>query len=132
MRTLVILAVFFVAGCVYYFGLRRLHFSGASPMTIDVSISDAASTNVYQMSITNRLACGVIFRELTRARPSFGGSKVAGDLTFHYADGKTDTIYLLPGPYQQYTVMRNGTFVVPTNSFFKVLADGGVDLSKIP
>jgi hypothetical protein len=84
------------------------------------------------MSITNRSACEGLVKELAQASPTFGGSMVVGKLTFRYADGKTDTVYILPGPYQQYTILQSGTFTVSTNSFFRVLADGGVDLSKIP
>jgi hypothetical protein len=132
MRKLAILAMLLIGGCsVYYFRLRRPHFSGDSPISVDLHVTDVASTNIYQMSITNRAACEALVKELRRASPTFGGSAVIGEITFRYADDKTDTVYILPGPYQQYTILQNGTVTVPTNSFFKVLADGGVDVSKI-
>jgi hypothetical protein len=132
MRVLALLVLLLVVGGVYYFGLRRVHFSGSSPMAVELRIPDWASTNIYRVSITNRSVCERLVSELRQASPAFGGSKVVGELTFRYADGVTNVVYLLPGPYQQYTLLQSGTFTVATNGLFRVLADGGVDLSKIP
>ena len=78
MRAFVILALLLIAGCVYYFDLRKVHFSGTSPIAIDVHIHDHASTNIYDVSITNRAACEGLLKELQHASPGFGGSQVVG------------------------------------------------------
>ncbi len=101
-------------------------------MAVDLRILHVNPTNIYRMTITNRPVCERLVSEFKQASPTFGGSKVAGELSFRYKDGATNVVRLLPGPYQQYTLLQNGTFTVATNSFFGILADGGVDLSQLP
>src|SRR6516225_10381243 len=108
MRVLAILALLLIAGCVYYFGFRRVYFSGSSPVAVELHIPPFASTNNYLVSITNRAVCERLVSELRRASPSFGGSKVVGDLTFRFSSGATDVVRILPGPYQKYTIFQSG------------------------
>jgi len=85
------------------------------------------------MSITNRAACEAVVREFAQARPVFGASKAIGELAFRYDDGKTNVVWMLPGmPQGYYTIYLGGTFRMPSERFYQVLKDGGVDISKIP
>jgi len=121
-----------IGGCLY-FESRRPHFSGTSPLAIDVRVRDVFSTNVYQMSITNRGACETIVREFSQARPIFGATKAVGEFTFRYESGKTDVVWMLPGmPQGYYTIYLGGTFRLPSERFYQLMKEGGVDVSKIP
>jgi hypothetical protein len=126
-----ILAFSLIGGCLY-FESRRPHFSGTSPSAIDVRVDDVASTNVYQMSITNRAACETILQDFLQARPVFGASKAIGAFTFHYDSGKTDVVWMIPGmPQGYYTIYLGGTFRMPSERFYQVLKEGGVNVAKI-
>ncbi len=121
-----------IGGC-FYFESRRPHFSGASPLAIDVRVRDLSSTNVYEISITNRTSCEAIVREFSQARPVLGAGKAVGEFTFHYDSGNTDVVWMLPGmPHGYYTIYLGGTFRMPSERFYQVLKEGGVDVSKIP
>ncbi len=130
MRKFAILA-FLLLGVCLLLALWRPHFRSASPTSADIRAFDVMSTNVYYIVITNSAACAAIVGALSQGRPSFGMSKESFELTFRYADGGTDMVYFFPGFGQRYTFIHGRTFTVSTNNLYKVLADAGVDVSKI-
>jgi len=102
-------------------------------LAIDVRIPDRSSTNVYQMSITNRAACEAVLQEFAQARPVFGSRQVIGKLTFRYDNGKTDVVHMLPGmPDGYYTIYLGNTFRMRSERFYQVLKNAGVDVSQLP
>ena len=130
MRVLAIFAILFIALCAFYFGIRRLDLSSSTPRSVELCVGGGGWNN-YNVSITNQEVCKALVKEIRSASPTFGGSKVVGCLTFRYVDGSSNSVHILPGPSDQYTILKNGTFVVPTNTIFKLLESGGVDVSKI-
>ncbi len=72
-------------------------------------------------------------REFAQARPVFGSTKTIGELAFRYESGKTDVVWMSPGmPQGHYTIYLGGTFRMPSERFYQVLKNGGVDVSQIP
>jgi hypothetical protein len=125
------LAVVLICGCVYYYS-RHPQFSGPSPLAIDVRLSHGSSTNDYRTTITNRAACEAIQRGFREAHGVFSGHKAIGELTFRYANGKTDTVWMMPGLPGGYSdIYLRGAFRLPSDRFYQILKGGGVDASEI-
>jgi hypothetical protein len=131
--TTVVLVI--IAGYIYLH-TRRAQFSSRSVASIDLRREGLTSTltNSYQVSITNRVACERILQEFSHAHWVFGFSQGATELSIRYLDGQTDVVWLAPGmPGEYYTILTSsGAFRMPRADVFKVLADGGVDVSRIP
>lgn len=134
-KTLGVIVLLVIAGCVYFHS-RRPRFSGTSVSAIEVHIAPdyyANPTNGYWTRITDRPACDAILREFRQARPIFGGTKVEGELTFLYDNGKTDVVRILPGlSHGQYSFIHGGSFWMPSERFYGVMKAAGVDISRIP
>jgi hypothetical protein len=137
MRILAILALLLIGGCVYLVS-QRPHFSGSSPIAIDVRVSASyvtdTDTNEYRTSITNRAACDVILQEFRQAHWVFGSEKQMGTFTIQYDNGKADDVPVLHGfPHGYYSIIRpGGTYRMPIERFRSVLTNAGVDVSKFP
>jgi hypothetical protein len=129
--TIGILVLVLISGCIFYYS-RHPQFSGTAPLAIDVRISTDSSMNGYRMSITNREACETILREFRQAHGVFSGHKEVGELAFHYDNGTTDVVLMMPGLPQGYSdiIYMGSAFRLPSERFYKVLKDGGVDVSK--
>lgn len=134
---IVIIGLALIGGCLY-FETRRPHFSGTSPLAIDVSVRyyDGGPNNYgmrdYALTITNRAACEAILREFQKARPVFGSEKGMGTFTFRYDNGEKDDVLILHGFPDGYYSISDGrmTFRMPIDEFRKTLNDAGVDASK--
>src|SRR6266542_4326547 len=127
-----------IGGC-FFFESRRPHFNVAPPVAINVRVGGYADEK-YKTAITNRAACAALLREFGRAHPIFGSTKVVGEFTIHYSDGTTEIVPFLPGlSHGQYSIIvrrpfprSSGTFWIPSERFYQLLKDGGVDVSQIP
>ena len=134
MRILAILALLLIGGCVYLV-TQRPHFSGSSPVAIDVRVSAYVSdTNEYRTSITNRAACDTVLQEFRQAHWVFGSEKQMGTFTIRYDNGKTDDVPVLHGfPNGYYSIIRpGGTYRIPIGRFRSVLKNAGIDVTKFP
>ena len=129
---LVAILVLVVIGYCFYYHSRHPQFSGTSPLAIDVRVSTDSSTNGYRVSITNRTTCEAILRRFREAHGVFSGHKAIGELTFRYENGKTDVVWMMPGLPDGYCdIYLGGAFRLPSDRFYQVLRDGGVDVSEI-
>ena len=125
-----VLVLALIGGCVYFHS-RSPQFSGASPEVIDVRISTSSSI-AYRSSITNREACDTLLREFRQAHGVFFRHRPSGEMTFRFANGKTDTVQVTFGSPQGYCYFYlRGTFQLESEHFYQALKDAGVDVSKI-
>ena len=125
-----VLVLALIGGCVYFHS-RSPQFSGASPEVVDLRISSSSST-AYQSRITNREACDTLLREFRQAHGVFFRHRPSGEMTFSFANGKTDTVLVTFGLPQGYCYFYlHGTFQLDSERFYQTLKDAGVDVSKI-
>ncbi|MGA3265830.1 MAG: hypothetical protein ABSE16_03300 [Verrucomicrobiota bacterium] len=92
MRFLAILVLLLIGGCVYLVE-QRPHFSGSSPIAIDVTVFGyVTGTNEYRASITDRAACDAVLQECRQANWVFGSEKEMGTFAIRYDNGKMDDV----------------------------------------
>ena len=137
---LFIVVAFVLFGVSRYFHLRSPHFSGSAPLSIEITIRspDSPTTEskvLVQASITNGPACAPLFALLRSARFRMD-HKCAdiGSFTIRYANGKTDTLAVLPGHDPAAYEFRFGgrSYQMPREGLYQVLRDAGVDTTKMP
>jgi hypothetical protein len=112
----------------------RPRFSGSSPSAIEVIVYKPGSRDIaYQTTVTNRPASDSILKEFTKAHFNMNGRKADGEFIIRYDDGKTDRVPFEPGRIEGwYKIYHHGFYSIPSERFFQVLHDGGVDVSRIP
>jgi len=95
----------------------------------------ADSNVLVQASISNGPACASLFALLQSARFRID-HKCAhiGSVTVRYANGKTDTLAVLPGHDPTGYEFRLGGWMyrLPRERLYQVLRDAGVDPTKMP
>jgi hypothetical protein len=133
--------LFGVVGCLYlYFRLRAPHFSGSDATSIDINMRSpdsptADSKVLVQASITNGPACESLLALLRSA--DFRMDHKCADIglfTIRYANGRTDTLAVLPGHDPTGYEFRYGGWLyrLPRERLYQVLRDAGVDTTKMP
>jgi hypothetical protein len=128
--TLIGIIFVMVFSCSVY--VHHPHFSGSSPVAIDVVPRWPAYTDTpYQTQITNRVLCDAIFRELRSARFVGFGAKAHGELGIHFDNGAVDRILLVRSSQDEWVFFHHGFYRMPTERFFSVLKDAGVDVSRL-
>lgn len=128
-----------LAGAAYFY-FRTPHFSGSTPVSIDIRIQSpdvpAVESNVVvQATITDRRIASSLFALLRSARFGMGHKcSDVGSFTIRYTNGKTDTLGLLPGHNPTRYEFRCGAWLyrLPRDRFYRVLRDAGVDTTKMP
>lgn len=137
---LLIVGSFVLLGVAGYFYLRSPHFSGSAATSIDITMQSpdsptAESKVLVQASIPNGPACASLFALLRSARFRMD-HKCAdiGSFTVRYANGKTDTLAVLPGHDPTRYEFRFGGWLyrLPREQLFQVLRAAGVDSTKMP
>jgi hypothetical protein len=125
-----VLVLTLIGGCVYFHS-RSPRFSGASPEVVEVRMYSLSGT-AYQSSITNREACDTLLREFRQAHGVFFRHRPSGEMTFRFANGKTDTVQVAFGSPQGYCYFYlRGTFQLEGESFYRALKNAGLDVSNI-
>src|SRR6185436_6489033 len=137
---LLIVGIFVLLGVASYLYLRVPHFSGSAPTSIDFTMQSPDSPGVeskvlVQASITGAPACASLFALLRSARFRMD-HKCAdiGSFTVRYANGKTDTLSVLPGHDPTGYEFRFGGWLyrLPRERLYQVLREAGVDTTKMP
>jgi hypothetical protein len=135
-----VIVLFIALGVGGYFYLRSPHFSGsvAASMELAMWLPDGPSAlddqPSVQASITNKPACESLLVLLRSARLRMDHKcGNIGMLKIRYANGKTDTLRLLPGHDPAGYEFRLGIWLyrLPRERFFQVLRDAGVDTTKL-
>ena len=137
---LCIVGAFVLLGVAGYFHLRAPHFSGSAATSIDITMRSprspfAESKILVQASITDGPACASLFALLRSARFRMDHKCAAiGSFTVRYADGRTDTLAVLPGHNPTGYEFRFGGWLyrLPKERLYQVLRDAGVDTTKMP
>ena len=95
-------------------------------------LSRDSSTNYYRTTITNRLACEKILRGFREAHGVFSGHQADGELIVRYENGESDTIRTMTGLPDGYSdIYLHGSFRLPSDRFYQILRDGGVDVAQV-
>ena len=137
---LFIVGAFVLLGVACYFCLRGPHFSSSAATSIDITMRSprsqtAESKVLVQLRITKEPACAALFALLRSARLRMD-HKCAdiGTFTVRYANGKTDTLAVLPGHDPTGYEFRFGgsLYRLPRERLYQVLRDAGVDTTKMP
>ena len=96
---------------------------------------EAESKVLVQTTVTDGSSCASLF-ELLRSARSHEDHKCAdiGSFTVRYANGKTDTLAVLPGhdPTRYEFRLSGHMYQISRESLFQVFQDAGIDTTKVP
>jgi hypothetical protein len=134
-----ILAVF--AAAAWWF-IRKPHFNGTRPVSIDVLLHAPRSINatsppieLLSATITNEQGCSNVVAVLNqgRLRRDHACAPV-GTLNIKFANGKTNEVHLLPTHRSDHAEFRIGVlkYKVAREKLYPALTAAGIDVSKIP
>ena len=111
-------------------------FRSEIPVAIDLSFSDWSEMKDIQLkTIDSAPSCASILGVFRGARSSSEHKCVnAGSLTFHYRDGQSLQLGILPGHHSsRYEFRYNHVlFSLPRSRFLEALQSAGIDISKVP
>jgi hypothetical protein len=131
---------FILLGVAGFFYPRAPHFSGSTATSIDIKMRSpdsptAESKVLMQATIANAPACSSLFALLCSARLRMD-HKCAdiGSFTVRFANGRTDTLAVLPGHDLTGYEFRFGGWLyrLPRERLYQVLRDAGVNTTKMP
>ena len=119
-----------VLSCSVY--VHHPHFAGSSPLSAGVIVYAPASSRIaYQTNITDAAGCKALVIGLRKAEFAMFGAKADGELNIHYGNGATDRVGFTRSYDGRCSIFQHGFYSMPSNQFFRVLADAGIDASMI-
>ncbi len=119
-----------VGACSVY--VQHPHFAGSSPSSIALTLYAPASSEIsYQTNITDIIGCKALVAGLRKGRFVMFGAKADGELNISYGDGKTDRVGFTRSSDGHCEFFQHGFYSMRSNEFFQVLADAGIDVSRV-
>jgi hypothetical protein len=138
------LVVFSIVGLVLivaWWFIRKPHFDGKSPVSINVLLHEPRPVNatspplaVLNVTLTNEQVCSSVLAVLQQGRLRRDHTCApVGTLNIKFANGKTNEVHLLPTHKSDDAEFRMGVlkFKVARNKLYPALDAAGVDTSKI-
>lgn len=131
--------VVLLAGVTYLL-IRSPHFHDSAVVSIELVMRSpdsppGAPVVAVQATVTDERGCRSLFEFLRSARVGLDHKcEALGVLTMQYADGRSDTLDVLPGhDLAKYEFRFGGRmYRMPREPFFEVLRSAGIDSARMP
>jgi hypothetical protein len=137
-----VLAFVAVILAVGWWFIRKPHFNGTRPVSINVLLHAPRPVNatsppveILTITIAGEQSCSNVLAVLNQGRLRRDHTCApVGTLNIKFANGKTNEVHLLPTHNSDDAEFRVGVlkYKVLREKFYSALSAGGVDVSKIP